>query len=161
MPHSTTEPQVPATPQYDLRDAELYGRYCWYVNALGYLQRAGAVRRSTPPVLFHREILGLGRRSADDKRVVDHIDGDKLNNRRANLRIVSIAYNIQNRKRANCNSKTGVRGVSWDTERQRYVAGAKVNRKRYALGRYPTIDEARAVVRAWCRENMPGYIDHA
>lgn len=42
---------------------------------------------------------------------VDHINGDRLDNRRTNLRIVSHRHNMENRKGANSNSTTGVRGV--------------------------------------------------
>jgi hypothetical protein len=44
---------------------------------------------------MHRDILGLLR---DDPRVVDHIDGNPLNNCRANLRICTQAENTMNRR---------------------------------------------------------------
>lgn len=47
---------------------------------------------------LHRFILGLGGRN-EDKRVVDHIDGDSLNNVRSNLRICTAAQNAKNTRK--------------------------------------------------------------
>lgn len=43
---------------------------------------------------------------------IDHIDGDKTNNRIANLRHVTVLVNQRNRTRPNCTNKLGILGVS-------------------------------------------------
>lgn len=58
-------------------------------------------------VLLHRLILGL----TDRKILVDHKDGDGLNNRRDNLRICTHAENMRNSK-LRCHSRSGIKGVS-------------------------------------------------
>jgi hypothetical protein len=57
-------------------------------------------------ILMHRHLMGL---EPGDTRVVDHIDGDGLNNQRANLRVCTTAENVRNRKRHSSNS--GYKGV--------------------------------------------------
>lgn len=48
---------------------------------------------------------------SDKNKVVDHIYGDTLDNRKANLRITDISVNSLNRQRKNANNKSGYRNV--------------------------------------------------
>ena len=73
--------------------------------------------------------------------VVDHINGDRSDNRWSNLREVTAATNYRNRG-PNRNSTTGVKGVTFDKARDKYVAQLRVNRKLHRLGRYATVEEA-------------------
>jgi len=52
---------------------------------------------------LHRWLFGL---EADDKRVVDHIDGNKLNCTRENLRLCTVSENMHNRSKIGKNGKT-------------------------------------------------------
>jgi len=87
---------------------------------------------------LHRAVMGLG----PGRPIVDHIDGDGLNNRRSNLRIVTHAENARNRGGAQTNNKgsryLGVRLV----RSGRYAAMIKVNYRVIALGTFATEDEA-------------------
>jgi HNH endonuclease len=74
---------------------------------------------------------------------LDHLDADRANNRIANLRCVSQAYNNQNIKAANVQSKTGVRGVYWSKRKCGYMASAKVDGKNKKRGPFKTIEEGR------------------
>lgn len=103
--------------------------------------------------LLHRLILGL---EHFDPREGDHRDGDRLNNRRANLRIVPKLGNRQNRATW---ARSGVRGVKWCADRKKWQAQAEVNHQRHWLGRFDTIEEATAAVRAFRLEHMPFYVD--
>lgn len=47
------------------------------------------------------------------KMVIDHIDNNTLNDRKENLREVSNAENMRNRKELQSNNKSGVVGVCW------------------------------------------------
>jgi hypothetical protein len=76
---------------------------------------------------------------------VDHIDGDGLNNRKENLRIVTNAENLRalQKKSVGCSSR--FRGVHWDSERQKWFALVKFNQKKYAVGRFgDEIEAAKA-----------------
>jgi len=73
---------------------------------------------------------------------IDHIDCVKTNNSIANLRLVTMSENQQNRKKAAITSKTGVIGVSFEKYTQRYRANIQVNKKSINLGRYDTKEDA-------------------
>lgn len=70
---------------------------------------------------------------------VDHINGDRLDNRRANLRIVTPAQNCQNRKKAKKNATSKYLGVSWNSLERKWRAS--IGPKRFA-GWYKTELEA-------------------
>lgn len=72
-------------------------------------------------------------------KVVDHIDGNKLNNCRSNLRVVTIKENCQNKHYTK--SKTGVIGVRLFPN-GKYGAQIKCNGHDYYLGRFDTLEEA-------------------
>ena len=56
---------------------------------------------------------------------IDHIDGNPLNNHPENLRASNQILNKQN-KLAQSNSKTGIKGVSFDSKRNRWFVCVKV-----------------------------------
>lgn len=74
--------------------------------------------------------------------VVDHIDGNKQDNRMINLRVVTVAENGRNRHRpAGANT---VVGVTWDKAKRKWRADIKVGNKCVTLGRFDCHDEARS-----------------
>src|SRR5687767_10322229 len=82
----------------DAADAQKYGKWKWTLRS-GYAVRTD----SGHSVSLHRLILGLER---GDPRQVDHINGNRLDNRRANIRVVTARIQQQNRpKRAGTLSK--------------------------------------------------------
>jgi hypothetical protein len=81
---------------------------------------------------MHREVVGL---SIDDPRCVDHIDGDKLNNCSANLRICTPYNNMQNRGTQR-NNKSGFKGVSLNPKNHKWEVKIGANGVRRHLGFY-------------------------
>ena len=73
---------------------------------------------------------------------IDHINGDGLDNRIANLRCVTHAQNHQNRRTPNKNTKVGLLGV--DFKKDRFRARITINGKQHDLGRFDTAEDAHA-----------------
>ena len=82
--------------------------------------------------------------------MVDHVDGDGLNNRRANLRNCSASQNQANRA-ADRRSKLGLKGVSKKTNGNGYRAVISPGNKKIHLGYYATPEEAAAAYRGAAR----------
>lgn len=79
--------------------------------------------------------------------LVDHINGDKSDNRIENLRPASKAQNAQNaRKRAG--SRSPLKGVNWHQQIGRWRAKIKVNSRSVSLGCFATEKEAHAAYQA-------------
>jgi hypothetical protein len=74
--------------------------------------------------------------------VIDHIDGNRGNNRLSNLRDVDQATNMQNQRKAMSSSKTGLLGAyPW---RDKFAAGIGINGRIKHLGVFNTAEEAHA-----------------
>ena len=74
---------------------------------------------------------------------IDHIDGDRSNNRKSNMRLVTNAENAQNRKPA-ANSKSGIVGVTWSKASGGWQAKITLNGAEKNLGTYSTKEAAAA-----------------
>ena len=78
------------------------------------------------------------------KGFIDHINGNRSDNRINNLRDVSNAVNLQNSMKIQRNNTTGFRGVWIERKSGVFVAEMSMNRKKYTLGRFKTAEEAAA-----------------
>lgn len=124
----------------DAAHAHLAGGHNWFFRKDGYaatnVRRADGEQR---PLLLHRLISGL----SNPQIPGDHENGDKLDNRRVNLRPSSHAENGQSRG-ADKNNTTGFKGVSLHPTGN-FVAPIEANNKHKRLGSFSSaIDAARA-----------------
>jgi hypothetical protein len=81
---------------------------------------------------------------------LDHINGDKMDNRISNLRVVSVAVNQQNLKKAKISNKLGLLGVS--AKGSRFRAQITVDQKKKYIGTFATAIEAHTAYIAAKRE---------
>jgi len=88
---------------------------------------------------------------------IDHKDTNRTNNRWGNLRDVPHAVNVQNRRKAQRNSRTGVLGVFSQTPGRFYSRiEADSHRVRKYLGTFDSAEAAHAAYVAAKRELHPG-----
>ena len=104
--------------------------FSWYVNNVGY-----AVNDSKPRKSMHRLIMGF------PKGGVDHINGDKLDNRRKNLRLCNQSQNTANSPKRSTN-KSGYKGVSWNKRYSKWEAYLTKDYKHVFLGYFDDKDKA-------------------
>ena len=80
----------------------------------------------------------------DNKRCVDHIDNDRLNNNINNLRWCTQTENSMNTSLYRNNS-SGVKGVSWHKQFNKWSVRITIDGKNTHIGYYDTIEEAAEV----------------
>lgn len=90
--------------------------------------------------------------------LIDHVNGDPLDNRLVNLRDVSHSENQRNLSRP-VNNTSGHIGVTFCKQTGRWAARIKVNRKMIHIGRFDTIEEA-AAARAERQTALGFHINH-
>lgn len=131
----------------DDEDFEWLSKWKWYAMKkkrgsdvyIRSVQRGTFYSDGTWKLLYlHRLLMKL---QWGDKRVVDHINGNPLDNRKANLRVCTTPQNVRNRGK-NSNNTSGYKGVSWDKEKKKWSANIWLNNKSYFIGYYKTAKEA-------------------
>jgi hypothetical protein len=129
----------------DDEDFEALSQFAWLRTNHGYVIRYVG---KTTIVRMHRAVMDL---ALDDRRCVDHINGNKLDNRKCNLRICTRAENNRNRG-LNRNNTSGFRGVIWLKTDKRWEARIKSNGKTLYLGRFDTAEFAAEAYKIAAKE---------
>lgn len=136
----------------DAEDYELASRFRWRKSAGGYARANGKREGQWITVYLHRLILGL---EYGDKREADHINGDRLDNRRANLRIVTQAQNMQNRPAHAGGGSSRFRGVHWDNFHQKWRAVVRDGARNHHVGYFADEVQAARAAEAFRSVQMP------
>lgn len=76
-----------------------------------------------------------------DDGYIDHINGNRLDNRKCNLRPCTNLENSQN-KIQKCTNTSGYKGVNFDKTRNKWVAELKYKNRKIFIGRFNDIKEA-------------------
>lgn len=121
---------------FDKEDYEKIKDYCWRI-VNGYPKTSTNVDSVHKDVMLHRFVLGI----TDPNVHIDHINCNKADARKSNLRICNQSQNGINRP-VNKNNLTGYRGVGKNGNG--YMARIKKDGKTYYLGWFKTPEEAYA-----------------
>lgn len=134
----------------DDEDYPLVAGYKWRLNQDGYaVSHEGTI---SPKTIFMHRLVN----KTPPGEITDHIDQDRLNNRRANLRTASKALNSFNSK-IHSRNRSGYRGVSWHAGKWR--ACIVVGGRQESLGRFDDPAEAsrayeRRLAEVLCNEQL-------
>lgn len=141
--------------QNELKDLFSYdplsGFLCWKNGRSNMVKgsRAGCVNKSGYMIItINSKSYRLSRviwifmfGSIPDGFYIDHINGNKTDNRLCNLRVVSNKQNQENRP-APRNTTSGYRGVNWHSSYKKWMARICHNKKRETIGFFDTAEEA-------------------
>jgi len=141
-----------AQPQYakvDPADYERLRGYEWFSKK--GTRNFYAVRRAKGPkgsklatIYMHHELIDVA-----DGLLIDHVNQDSMDNRRANLRGATRAQNIRNRKKFSNSSVSKYKGICRYKNQNRWIARIMFEKKRIHLGTFRSeIDAAKAYDRA-------------
>ena len=107
---------------------------CYWIENHGY----AISHKEYDQFSFHRAVMNV----TDSKIQIDHINGNKLDNRKVNLRLCTNQQNSRN-KYKNSNNTSGYKGVYYDKERNKWRGCIQHNGKSIkSPKRYNTPEEA-------------------
>ncbi len=149
--------------QVDEDDYARIRQHKWRYMTNGYAAKEDATVDKKESILMHHEILWC-----PEGFEVDHINGDKLDNTKANLRVCTRGENQRNVPKLK-NNKSGYKGVTFDRWTGRWVAKIGHKGKHINLGRYKTPElAAKAYDRAaieyhgeFASLNFPQEVSHS
>ena len=130
----------------DDEDFKMISKNKWYAHGLGdwvYAYRRITIKKGKSKLIaMSRQILNI----IDNNYVVDHINGNTLDNRRRNLRIATHSQNMANRRKK-VRKTSMYKGVSLYKKdaTKPWIVFIKVNRKTKYVGLYKTEREAAEV----------------
>jgi len=119
-------------------------KWCAARNSRTFYAKRALLRTKT--IFMHRVVL-----APQKGMIIDHIDGNGLNNQRSNLRIVNVRENSRNRHHEKSSTFPG---VSWDARRKKWQAWIWINGKNVWLGRFTDEISAASAYRKAC-ESLP------
>lgn len=124
----------------DDEDFEKLNKVNWCFHS-GYARRRGSINGEQMGIHMHRVV-----NKTPDGLQTDHINGNKLDNRKLNLRTATQSNNQHNRTKYACN-KSGFKGVYFHKHCKRYQARIRIHTKLLNLGFFLTPEAAHA---AYC-----------
>ena len=122
---------------FDLDDYEKIKVYTWYQSQNGYFRTGIKENDEWKQIQMHRLIMNV----LDEKVLIDHINGDRFDNRKINLRYANYSQNMHNSYASKRNT-SGIRGVSFDTDTKRWRSRLNINGNRIDLGSFAEFGEA-------------------
>lgn len=127
----------------DMEDVDLVSKYKWRAFSHGRGYRIARSNCHTYNGDWHSKTAFLHRflLKAKKGQIIDHIDGNALNNCRSNLRFCTFQQNLWN-KPLRKDSSTGFIGVNYIKKRRTWISRVAINGKRTVVGIYRDKKEA-------------------
>lgn len=131
----------------DEDDFDEISKYKWHADAMGYAVRFKKASETGSAyiricVYMHRLVAKC---PAD--KVVDHVNHNQSDNRKSNLEISNKSSNGLNRKGPQSNNTSGILGVNWVKDRNKWEARIKIGITTHNLGRFSCKEDAMKVRR--------------
>lgn len=134
----------------DSADLAWASRWTWRLSSDGYAVRSETRNGKKRSIKLHREI-----NRTPEGLVTDHVNGDRLDNRRSNLRTATLSQNNANSRDRQRKSK--FRGVYWHGQAEKWCAQISVDGRTKHLGMFPTQLQAAMAYNRAARELRPTF----
>jgi hypothetical protein len=115
-------------------------RYKWHYNVKRKGDQGYAQRKSKNKIIYMHDFIV----NCPPNKIVDHKDGDSLNNKKENLRICTQTNNMMN-KSIMSNNKSGYKGVHFHKQTGKWRAQIKVKGKIKSLGLFDNPEDASKI----------------
>ena len=127
----------------DDEDFEYLNQFKWCIlngrNKLYATRNLSINKKFVKSILMHRIIM-----NTDKDLVVDHLNGNTLDNRKCNLRNCTHGENLRNQK-ISIKNTSGYKGVSWSIEKKKWFTQIQLKNKKIFIGYFVnSIDAAKA-----------------
>jgi hypothetical protein len=123
------------------------GQRAGTITENGYLAIATTIDKKFYVFKAHRLIWYIMTRKDPCHLQIDHIDGNRLNNKFSNLRLATQMQNARN-KAPSKKSKSGLKGAHWKEREQKWFSSITINYKNIHLGYFLTPELAHM---AYCK----------
>lgn len=136
--------------KYDEKFSDRVVSMAWYATKKGYARHVWNDNGGVRWVSMHRLVWAWEHGWENVPRYIDHINGDRMDNRLENLRPTTLSLNSHNARRKKARKHSLPQGVGFDRKSgvNPYTATVSHAGKTLRLGVFPTVEEAEAVYRA-------------
>lgn len=130
----------------DAEDFDFLMQWKWHFNSSYAKRCVKAIGGGYRKEWMHRVI-----NKTPDGFETDHINGNRLDNRKCNLRTATVNQN-QHNQRKHIDNRSGYKGVAWHKRRDKWIARIILNKKSRHLGYFSTAEAAHKAYRIAAKE---------
>jgi len=124
---------------FDESDLEAVSARTWKsIRTSTAMYAISSDNRDDGQVVMHKVLMG----AAPEGMVIDHIDGNGLNNQRSNLRFATLSQNQWNRRKRSSGFTSPFKGVWYNSRRDRFIAQIVQFGKQLRLGSFKSEHKA-------------------